>query len=641
MALPTSELFNRYYFSEVLGEGQSGRIWRCRDRITGETLACKQVRKRGMSHVELADLRREVQAMLILRGHPNVLCLRGLYEDDKAVYMITELCAGGDLFALIAEHEGLEESAAARLFLQLARAVRWCHINRVVHRDIKPENILVVPPELSPDSAPFPPKHNRRKSRLSDNESSSPPSSPESPAFSASPDGVETQAAGRNAPRPEDMGIRLADFGLAFPLQPGSAIIGAAGSAPYEAPEVLAHEPYNYCADIWSLGVLLYAMLSANWPAFPDDNRKLLPSDLQPKPWPSISFEAKDLIRRMLTVDPMDRIDIIGVLEHPWLAKQLAPPRLEAPSPAPSLAPSPAPAQSQRPKTKLRSATPQSETMKRWEPSSNAVAVPRALSVAVATAAATESPKSEPVSPTTSVSPGGPATVCRENGQTLKLESPHDRPQSVAVKLAEVPRSHSNVLPKSARDVQATVATTPGRSRQTRRSRLQRHSSQIAQSHLSSTLGGDHVTEAGRFEGCGVSNSAARHFTQSALVGDIARESDGNCNGADGDDGVDGESKTSNDQGESEGDFPSPSSPPSRTSDEVPNAAEPPTSSGRGWCEAFEHQEKEREGVDSSILSCRIMPGRRSRFKNHLEDPPLPAALSLSSCSSVSSGSDL
>ncbi|CAI5464975.1 unnamed protein product, partial [Closterium sp. Yama58-4] len=321
MALPTSELFNRYHFSDILGEGQSGRIWRCQDRITGETLACKQVRKRGMSHVELADLRREVQAMLILRGHPNVLCLRGLYEDDKAVYMITELCAGGDLFALIAEHEGLEESVAARLFLQLARAVRWCHINRVVHRDIKPENILIVPP-----AAAVSPAKRGGKSRFSDNDSSSPLSSP------ASSDG---DATGKSQ-RLEDLQLRLADFGLAFPLQPGSAIIGAAGSAPYEAPEVLAHEPYNYCADIWSLGVLLYAMLSANWPAFPDDNRKLLPSDLLPKPWPSISFEAKDLIRRMLTTDPMERIDIIGVLEHPWLKKQLAPPQLEAPSHAPS-----------------------------------------------------------------------------------------------------------------------------------------------------------------------------------------------------------------------------------------------------------------------------------------------------------------
>ncbi|CAI7864854.1 unnamed protein product [Closterium sp. NIES-53] len=325
MALSTSELFNRYVFSDILGEGQSGRIWRCQDRITGETLACKQVRKRGMSHVELADLRREVQSMLILRGHPNVLCLRGLYEDDKAVYMITELCAGGDLFALIAEHEGLEESVAARLFVQLARAVRWCHINRVVHRDIKPENILIVPPPPAVSPNPAVPA---KRGGLS-----SPSSSPASPASS---DGDDTE----KSPRLEDLQLRLADFGLAFPLQPGSAIIGAAGSAPYEAPEVLAHEPYNYCADIWSLGVLLYSMLSANWPAFPNDNRKLLPSDLLPKPWPSISFEAKDLIRRMLTADPMERVDIIGVLEHPWLKKQLAPPRLEAPSHTPSYAPS-------------------------------------------------------------------------------------------------------------------------------------------------------------------------------------------------------------------------------------------------------------------------------------------------------------
>eukprot|EP00475_Leptophrys_vorax_P034633 TRINITY_DN5617_c0_g1_i1.p1 TRINITY_DN5617_c0_g1~~TRINITY_DN5617_c0_g1_i1.p1 ORF type:complete len:708 (+),score=-52.92 TRINITY_DN5617_c0_g1_i1:121-2244(+) len=293
--LPACDLFASYTFGDVVGEGQSGRVWRCHDRQTGEPFACKQIRKRNLSDVQLSDLRREVEAMLRLRGHRNVLSLLGLYEDDKAVYLVTELCEAGDLFSLIADRHGLDERAAARVFAQVASAVKWCHVNRVVHRDIKPENILLSRQPSTPPAA------TDASSRLS-------------PPSSRKPGGDG-----------DNIHVRLADFGLAFPLKPGAAVIGAAGSVPYEAPEVLALAPYNYCADVWSLGVLLYAMLSANWPAFPGNARKLLPTDFRPQPWPSISFEAKDLIRRMLTVDPMERLDICSVLDHPWLRTHLAP----------------------------------------------------------------------------------------------------------------------------------------------------------------------------------------------------------------------------------------------------------------------------------------------------------------------------
>lgn len=349
--MPASELFRAYSFDDAIGEGQSGRVWRCHDRTTGESLACKQIRKKGMSDVELSDLQREVDAMMRLRGHRNVLSLRGLYEDDKAVYMLTELCEGGDLFAYISAHDGLNEPAAARIFAQLASAVHWCHMHRVVHRDIKPENVLLVP----------------QKSRGSKAARESPqtPLSPKSAgtASSDSPSHPSNSSIGSPSHRADEggevVGVRLADFGLAFPLSPGAAIIGAAGSVPYEAPEVLALAPYNYCADIWSLGVLLYAMLSANWPAFPNNARKLLPSDFGGDPWPSISFQAKDLVRRMLTVNPIERLDIFGVLDHPWLAMHAAPPSPLSPSPSPSLYAAPPPSISaQRRSQRLQNQSP-------------------------------------------------------------------------------------------------------------------------------------------------------------------------------------------------------------------------------------------------------------------------------------------
>ncbi|CAI7771747.1 unnamed protein product [Closterium sp. NIES-53] len=295
----SSELARRCVFSDLLGEGQSGRVWRCVDRATGEAFACKQVNKRGLSPAAEADLQREITLLIILQGHPNMLRLDSLYEDAKAVYILSELCDGGDLFGLLADHpRGLDERTVARIFAQVARAVQWCHDHRVVHRDIKPENILI----------------SRRQTVL--------------------PDTADAAAAAACAAGKAEYDVRLGDFGLAYQLPRDKCIVGLAGSAPYEAPEVLARAPYGCEADVWSLGVLLYALLSASWPAFRAGERKLVPAeDFGYFPWRKdaradggkreVSWAAKDLICRMMTVDPLERIDIDGILDHPWLVRHL------------------------------------------------------------------------------------------------------------------------------------------------------------------------------------------------------------------------------------------------------------------------------------------------------------------------------
>ncbi|CAI5471293.1 unnamed protein product [Closterium sp. Yama58-4] len=244
----SSELARRCVFSDLLGEGQSGRVWRCVDRATGDAFACKQVNKRGLSPTAEADLQREITLLIILQGHPNMLRLDSLYEDTKAVYILTELCDGGDLFGLLADHpRGLDERTVARIFAQVARAVQWCHDHRVVHRDIKPENILISRRHRG-----------RRQTGLS---------------------AVSADAAAAGAVEEAEYDVRLGDFGLAYQLPRDKCIVGLAGSAPYEAPEVLARAPYGCEADVWSLGVLLYALLSAAWPAFRAGERKLVPAE--------------------------------------------------------------------------------------------------------------------------------------------------------------------------------------------------------------------------------------------------------------------------------------------------------------------------------------------------------------------------
>ncbi|GJP43118.1 hypothetical protein CLOM_g2614 [Closterium sp. NIES-68] len=287
-ARASEELFDAFAFSGVVGEGQFGRVWRCVDRATGASLACKQIRKSHLTQNELDSLEREISAMKSLHGHRHVLPLRGLYEDEKSVYILTDLCDGGDLFSHVVETGGIPERAAAMIFAQIADAVRWCHVHRIVHRDIKPENVLITTTTLATGTT-----------------ASSPSTSPPLPVQDTSDVRLEA---------------RLADFGLAMEIPRGFSLRGAVGSAPYEAPEVLAGDLYSFGADIWSLGVLLYATISAKWPSFPGNTRRLLPEvDFSIAPWPYVSHEAKDLIRRMLTLDTTQRLDIDGVLAHPWL----------------------------------------------------------------------------------------------------------------------------------------------------------------------------------------------------------------------------------------------------------------------------------------------------------------------------------
>ncbi|CAI7789640.1 unnamed protein product, partial [Closterium sp. NIES-54] len=187
------ELTRRFVFTDLLGEGKFGRVWRCLDRHgpTSEPLACKQILTAHLTAEQRLALHREIAVLRRLQGHPNVLRLHAICDGDggaldgfgsekkscgsdafgsgwedasvaireivarPGVYLITELCTGGDLFDLIDQFEhGVDERTAAGIFVQIARAVEWCHLHDIVHRDIKPENVLITgqEPPLSPAS---------------------------------------------------------------------------------------------------------------------------------------------------------------------------------------------------------------------------------------------------------------------------------------------------------------------------------------------------------------------------------------------------------------------------------------------------------------------------------------------------------
>ncbi|XP_030475242.1 calcium-dependent protein kinase 26 isoform X2 [Syzygium oleosum] len=263
-------LKDRYVLEEQLGWGQFGVIWACSDKLTGEVLACKSIAKdRLVTPDDLRSVKLEIEIMSRLSGHPNVVNLKAVYEEEDSVHLLMELCVGGELFHRLEKHGSFSEMEARVLFKQLMRVVKYCHDNGIVHRDLKPENILLV---------------------------SSSSSSP----------------------------IKLADFGLATYIRPGQRLHGTVGSPFYIAPEVLVGG-YSQAADVWSAGVILYILLSGVPPFWGKTKSKIFEAvraanlRFPASHWEGISSLAKDLIAGMLQLDPTKRLSAAEVIDHPWM----------------------------------------------------------------------------------------------------------------------------------------------------------------------------------------------------------------------------------------------------------------------------------------------------------------------------------
>ncbi|GJM92806.1 hypothetical protein PR202_ga09307 [Eleusine coracana subsp. coracana] len=268
---PMEDVRSIYTVGKELGRGQFGVTSLCTHKATGERFACKTIAKRKLSTKEdVEDVRREVQIMYHLAGQPNIVELKGAYEDKQSVHLVMELCAGGELFDRIIAKGKYTERAAAALLRTIVEIVHTCHSLGVIHRDLKPENFLL----LSKDE---------------------------------------------HAP------LKATDFGLSVFFKQGEVFKDIVGSAYYIAPEVLKRS-YGPEADIWSVGVILYILLCGVPPFWAG---KFIPVqsehgifnailrgqvDFSSDPWPRISSGAKDLVRKMLTSDPKKRISAYDVI---------------------------------------------------------------------------------------------------------------------------------------------------------------------------------------------------------------------------------------------------------------------------------------------------------------------------------------
>ncbi|CAL0317540.1 unnamed protein product [Lupinus luteus] len=267
---PMEDVKTTYSIGKELGRGQFGVTHLCTHKATGKQYACKTIAKRKLVNKEdLEDVKREVQIMHHLTGQPNIVELVGAFEDKQSVNLVMELCAGGELFDRMIAKGHYTERGAASLLRTIVQTVHTCHSMGVIHRDLKPENFLL----LNKD---------------------------------------------------DDSPLKATDFGLSVFYKQGEVFKDLVGSAYYIAPEVLKRK-YGPEVDIWSVGVILYILLCGVPPFWAESETGIFNSilrghvDFTSDPWPSISPQAKDLVRKMLNTDPKQRLTAYEVLNHPWI----------------------------------------------------------------------------------------------------------------------------------------------------------------------------------------------------------------------------------------------------------------------------------------------------------------------------------
>ncbi|KAL2345324.1 hypothetical protein Fmac_006609 [Flemingia macrophylla] len=259
-----------YKLGEELGKGQYGKTFVCTEKASGRKYACKSIPKvKLVTDGDVEDVRREIEIMHHLEGCPNVVSIKGGYEDGVAIHVVMELCEGGELFHRIVERGHYTEAKAAKLARTILAVVETCHSLGVMHRDLKPENFLFL--------------HGT-----------------------------------------EDSTLKAIDFGMSVFFKPGEIFRDMVGSPYYMAPEVLRRH-YGPEADVWSAGVIIYILLCGTPPFWGESEQEIfeevLHGDLNfsSDPWPNISESAKDLVRKMLVKDPRKRITAHEALRHPWI----------------------------------------------------------------------------------------------------------------------------------------------------------------------------------------------------------------------------------------------------------------------------------------------------------------------------------
>ncbi|KAL5706031.1 CDPK-related kinase 5 [Ranunculus cassubicifolius] len=265
---------SKYELGEEVGRGHFGYTCAAKFKkgdLKGQHVAVKVIPKAKMTTaIAIEDVRREVKILRALTGHANLVQFYDAYEDPENVYIVMELCEGGELLDRILSRGGkYSEDDAKAVMIQILNVVAFCHLQGVVHRDLKPENFLFTSKD-------------------------------------------------------ENSQLKAIDFGLSDFVKPDERLNDIVGSAYYVAPEVL-HRSYSTEADVWSIGVIAYILLCGSRPFWARTEsgifRAVLKADpsFDEPPWPSLSSEGKDFVKRLLNKDPRKRMTAAQALGHPWI----------------------------------------------------------------------------------------------------------------------------------------------------------------------------------------------------------------------------------------------------------------------------------------------------------------------------------
>ncbi|NWR55159.1 DCLK3 kinase, partial [Bucorvus abyssinicus] len=264
-----TDVEKHYEIGRTIGDGNFAVVKECRRCDSNQIYAMKIVDKSKLKGKE--DMMESEILIIRSLSHPNIVSLIEVYETEAEIYLILEYVPGGDLFDAIIESVKFTEHDAAVMITDLCEALVYIHSKNIVHRDLKPENLLV--------------QHNADKSTT----------------------------------------LKLADFGLA--KQVTKPIFTVCGTPTYVAPEILAEKGYGLEVDMWAAGVILYILL-CGFPPFRSQDRdqeelfqiiQLGHYEFLSPYWDNISAAAKDLITRLLIVDPQKRYTARQVLQHPWI----------------------------------------------------------------------------------------------------------------------------------------------------------------------------------------------------------------------------------------------------------------------------------------------------------------------------------
>jgi serine/threonine protein kinase len=258
----------RFELLETLGDGSYSCVWKAKDLKSGQFVAVKIINKYQINSQIMSQINQEFQILRSL-NHSNIVKCLDKFEDQHHIYLILEYVNGIELFQKIQKRRSCDEIEARKIAHSLLQSIKYIHDRNIIHRDLKPENILIVQ-----DS--------------------------------------------------KDIRVKVIDFGLAVSGIMNEDLTMFCGTPEYMAPEIVQQMPYGKSADVWSVGVILYCLMTGSLPftgSHPDEifDHILTNPVLYPKfIWDHISNDAMNLVKGLLAKHPRQRFTIDQALQHPW-----------------------------------------------------------------------------------------------------------------------------------------------------------------------------------------------------------------------------------------------------------------------------------------------------------------------------------